>query len=312
MTKNEYIASIMLEAADLLREENGSETKKFYLLEIMYEGDDDESILSFILDNRGYDGTIEHCYSSIKDCILDSLKTCGTIKNNLYEIEDHPAFLDRPNTLYEITTNGKKERYNSKHGDYEVKLKNIIDAKKIKTYYNIEEMLKDINLKLSFKKLKDKIKSCCNDRKKMYDTIQKYLNQLENKIESNIVFNPKKEQYKAFFYPPTDINNWKTLMKNAYIEIANIEFSKNSENESKINDFKIIQKFIDMINKKIGDGYSLSIEVPSNDEYYYDDYYSIHEYLLMLRGDMNKFVENVNHIVISLTDLKHRITYMDY
>ena len=296
MTKNEYIASIMLEAADLLKEENGSVTKKFYFL--IYE-DEEEDYLSYI-NNKNYDGIIDECYPSIKDCILQRLKLFGTIKHNLFELKRSPNNYILRNTLYEITTNNKVH-YNSREFYYEITTKNIIDAKKIKTYRTTEEFAKEVGLKVSDKKIKNKIKNICDDRKKSYKIAIKYLNQLENKIESSIIYDPKSYQYDGFFSPIGEYD-YDGLINSYSVEIAEIKFPLNSNKEFKINEVKNIKKIIDIINKKIIKGYDLTLSIPNiSYKYYPKDIHDGYDFIKLVEY----VAEYIDYIVVILSDFKY-------
>lgn len=269
--------------------------KKFYFL---IQEDEEEDILPYIR-NKNYDGIIDDCYPSIKDCILQLLKSFGTIKNNLFELERDPYKYIIKNTLYEITTNDKVH-YNNR-GFYEVKTKNIIDAKKIKTYGNTEEFAKEVGLKVSDKKIKNKIKICCDDRKKSYKIAIKYLNQLENKIGSTITYDQRILRHSGFLSPIGEYN-YDGLINSASVKIAEIRFPVNSDKEFKINEVKNIKKFTDIINKKMPNGFILDFDIPNiKMEYLPKDIHDDYDFIKLIEY----VAEYIDCIYVHLFDFKY-------
>ena len=262
MTKNEYIASIMLEAADLLKEENGSATKKFYVFW-------DELDSNFLLLKNRYEYGHYYFYNisaTVKDCILNKLKMFGDIKNNVIESNYVRSIsLGLNNNLYEIIAS----KYFKDGASYNIRIKDMINIKKIKTYENIEELAKDVGLKVSYKKLN----LLCNKRKKAYDIAYKYLNSLKNKAKIKISFNENKENEFLSGVGASDNYN--------YFCMAFMDFH---DEKDKVKKVEIVNETINVINKNLNTGYVLEASYGYLDNDYVKENNDINnlEYIQML------------------------------
>ena len=178
MTKNEYIASIMLEAAKLLKNDNESlnegvfdrlNPKTFY------------TTSSFDISN---DSRI-YAYLTEKEAILSELKTWGKINNNTFEEKSKYSKNIKNVYMYKITAykyekHPKSSKYNEGYDNaYELNKKGITNITKIKTYKSLEDLAKQVNIKIVDKKID------LNERKKNLNIAYKIMVSYKSKLKED-------------------------------------------------------------------------------------------------------------------------------